>query len=345
MTSAPPTGGTRRRPRRASTSLDRSRFLGTGLFLLLPVVILEVALFFVPLVYIFFRSTFDWQPGGESTFIGVDNYTALFADPEFWEVVGNQLFYLLGLPIWVIAPLVVAYLLRENVAKAGIFRSIYFLPAVMSPAIVGLVFRSLLSGDGPVNSFLNNIGLGEFALPWLTDAALVKPVIIILVLWAGFGTGVLIFSSAFAAVDQSQFEAARLDGAGFWREFWYIAIPNIRGTVVLWTMFQVISIFLFMFAWIYVLTGGGPGLASTTMDYAIYQNFMRFGYFGTAAAQSVVLVVMILVVASLTVVIPALVRVITGRVRPTPAGATTDTSAVALASPSRTSDIAAGEAS
>jgi ABC-type sugar transport system permease subunit len=317
MTPATPRNGTQRRPRRPSTSLDRSRLLGTGLFLLLPVVILEIALFFVPLVYIFFRSTYDWQPGGESTFIGVDNYTALFADPEFWEVVGNQLFYLLGLPVWVIAPLVVAYLLRENVAKAGLFRSIYFLPAVMSPAIVGLVFRSLLAGDGPVNSFLNNIGLGEFALPWLTDAGLVKPVIIILVLWAGFGTGVLIFSAAFSAVPQSQFEAARLDGAGFWREFWYIAIPNIRPTIVLWTMFQVISIFLFMFAWIYVLTGGGPGLASTTMDYAIYQNFMRFGYFGTAAAQSVVLVVMILVVASLTVVIPALVRFITKRARPT----------------------------
>ncbi|MGO4105425.1 carbohydrate ABC transporter permease [Leifsonia sp. YAF41] len=329
MTPAPLSGGTPRRPRRSSTSLDRSRVMGSGLFLLLPVVILEVALFFVPLVYIFFRSTYDWQPGGESTFIGIDNYTALFADPEFWEVVGNQLFYLLGLPLWVISPLIVAYLLRENVAKAGLFRSIYFLPAVMSPAIVGLVFRSLLSGDGPVNSFLNNIGLGEFALPWLTDAALVKPVIIVLVLWAGFGTGVLIFSSAFAAVPQSQFEAARLDGAGFWREFWYIAIPNIRSTIVLWTMFQVISIFLFMFAWIYVLTGGGPGLASTTMDYAIYQNFMRFGYFGTAAAQSVVLVVMILVVASLTVVIPALVKFVTGRLHP---GAAAGVGATAIVS-------------
>src|SRR5690606_17131095 len=171
------------------------------------------------------------------------------------------------------------------------------------------VFRSLLAGDGPFNSFLDMIGLGALAQPWLTDAALVKPVIIILVLWAGFGTGVLIFSAAFSAVPSELFEAARLDGAGFWGEFWHIAVPSIRPTILLWMMFQIISIFLFMFSWIYVLTGGGPGLASATMDFSVYREFMRFGFFGTAAAQSVVLVLMIIITAAVGGVIAA----ITGR--------------------------------
>lgn len=296
-------------------SPENARFWGSSLLLLIPLVVLEVGIFFAPLVYLFWQSLHDWQPGGFSPFIGTANYAGLFVDPEFWEVVGNQLFYLLGLPLWVVAPLIVAFLLREHVAAPGFFRSVYFFPAVMSPAIVGLVFRSLLSTDGPLDSMLSNIGLEAFALPWLTDATLVKPVIIVLVLWAGFGTGVLIFSSALGAVPQEIFEAARLDGAGFWREFWYIATPSIRPTVVLWAMYQVISIFLFMFAWIYVLTGGGPGLASTTIDFAIYQKFMRFGFFGIAAAESIVLVAMIVIVPVVGIAIPKLVRSIMGRGR------------------------------
>lgn len=296
-----PARGKRRSP-------DDSPFFSGSLILLLPLVVLEAAVFFIPLIYVLFMSFYDWQPGGVSVFIGVDNYAGLFADPEFWQVVGNQLFYLLGLPLWVVAPLVVAFMLREHVAGAGVLRSIYFFPAVMSPAIVGLVFRSLLGADGPLDSFLNNIGLSWLALPWLTDANLVKPVIILLVLWAGFGTGVLIFSAALGAVPQEIFEAARLDGVGFWRELWYIATPSIRPTVVLWAMYQVISIFLFMFSWIYVLTSGGPGLASTTLDFSIYQQFMRFGFFGTAAAESVVLVALILLVPFIVIVIPRIVR-------------------------------------
>lgn len=262
----------------------------------MPALILEGLILFLPLAYIAFRSFYDWQPSGVSEFIGFDNYAFVFTDPEFWEIVRNQIFYLLGLPLWVISPLLTAYLLKENVWKAALFRSIYFLPAVMSPAIVGLVFRSLLATDGTFNAVLDHIGLESFSQPWLTDAAFVKPVVIIMVLWAGFGTGVLIFTSAFAAVPKDIFEAARLDGARFWQEFYYIAIPSIKNTIVLWTMFQIVAIFLFMFGWIYVLTGGGPGLSSATMDFSIYQQFIRFGFYGTAAAQTVVLVFFIIAV-------------------------------------------------
>ncbi|WP_347345194.1 sugar ABC transporter permease [Microbacterium sp.] len=301
-----------RAARRAPRPRRESRLPSGALLFLVPLVVLEIAVFFLPLAYLLFRSFYDWQPGGVSTFIGVGNYAELFVDPEFWQVVGNQLFYLIGLPLWVVAPLVVAYLLRENVARPGLWRSIYFFPAVMSPAIVGLVFRSLLSTSGPVDSLLRGLGLDALALPWLTDEDLVKPVIIVLVLWAGFGTGVLIFSAALGAVPQEIFEAARLDGAGFWKELWHIAAPCIRPTVVLWTMFQVISIFLFMFSWIYVLTGGGPGLASATLDFAIYQKFMRFGFFGAAAAESVVLIVMIVLVPVIGLIVPRLFRAVSG---------------------------------
>lgn len=305
---------TSRRRRRTRRSLESEGFFNGGLLLLLPLVALEAAVFFVPLGYVFARSLYDWQPGGFSAYIGFENYSTLFEQAEFWQVVRNQIFFLFGLPVWVATPLVVAYLLRENVSRPGLFRTVYFFPAVLSPAIVGLVFRSLLATDGPVNAALHNLGLGALAQGWLTEESLVKPVIMVLVLWAGFGTGVLIFSAALAAVPDELFEAARLDGAGFWKELWHIAVPSIRPTVVLWTMFQVIALFLFMFSWIYVLTGGGPGLASTTMDFSIYQKFIRFGFFGAAAAQSVVLVIMVVLVPIVLVVIPRGLRAIVRRI-------------------------------
>ncbi|HZS93611.1 MAG TPA: sugar ABC transporter permease [Chloroflexota bacterium] len=301
------------RKRRSGFSLENSRFLDRSLILLLPLVALEAAVFFIPLIYVLNQSFYDWEPGAVSTFLGWENYTTLFGESQFWQVVSNQGYYLLGLPLWVLAPLLVAYMLRERVPYAGAFRTIYFIPTVMSPAIVGLVFRSLLQDDGPINASLRAIGLGFLAQPWLTDANLVKPVIIVLVLWAGFGTGVLIFSAALSAAPQEQFEAARLDGAGYWKELWYIAVPAIRPTIALWTLFQVVSIFLFMFSWVYVLTNGGPGLASTTMDFFVYQTFITFGFFGAAAAQSVVLVAMIVVVALVFVAVAQLAGFISGR--------------------------------
>lgn len=294
-------------------AVDDARLGGPGLVLLVPLVVLELALLFAPLVYLAFRSLYNWQPGGSSPFVGFGNYATLFGQASFWQVVTNELFYLLGLPLWVIAPLVVAYLLREHVPKAGVFRSIYFFPSVLSPAILGLVFRSLLDPGGPINGVLRDVGLGSLAASWLTDPSLVKPVIIFVVLWAGFGTGVLIFSAALAAVPQELFDAARIDGAGTWGELWHIAIPSIRSTIVLWTMFQVLAIFLFMFSWIYVLTGGGPGLDSTTMDFYIFQTFTQFGFFGMAAAQAVVLVIMVVICAAGIVVLPRLGMVVQGR--------------------------------
>lgn len=276
--------------------------------LLMPVVLLEVAVFLLPLIDITIKSFYNWQPGAASPFVGWSNYGTLFAQPAFWHVVENELFYLIGLPLWVVSPLLVAHMLRENVRFAGVLRTIYFIPAVMSPAIVGLVFRSLLADNGPVNATLSKIGLGSIAEPWLTGASLVKPVIIVLVLWGGFGTGVLIFSAALNAVPQEIFEASRLDGTGFWRELWYIAVPSIRPTVVLWTMFNVLASFLFMFSWIFVLTNGGPGLDSTTMDFYVYQTFFTFGFFGAAAAECVVLLIMVILAAISVAVIPKVIR-------------------------------------
>lgn len=269
------------------------------LVLLVPTVVLVALVLFIPTAYVGFQSFFDWHPRGESPWVGLDNYVTVATSSSFQTVMGNQLFLLLGLPLWVLTPLAISFLLYEDVKAAGVWRTIYFLPAVLSPALVGILFRALLGSDGVLNTALETVGLDAFALGWLTEPQLVKPVIILLILWASVGVGVVIFSAALSAIPTEIFEAAKLDGAGWWQRMWHVAIPSIRDAIVLWMAFQVLSLFLFMFGWVYVLTGGGPGLASTTIDYLIYQEVFRFGFFPTAAAMAMLMILALLLLFAL----------------------------------------------
>ncbi len=266
---------------------------------------------FIPTLYVAFYSFFDWRPNRSSPFVGFDNYVDVLTSDSFQTVMTNQAVLLLGMPIWVIVPLMITFLLYEDTKAPGLWRTIYFLPSVLSPALVGILFRTLLATDGPINESLRAVGLGALAQDWLTTPSLVKPVIIVLVLWAGVGTGVVIFSAALSAVPTEIFEAAKLDGAGWWTRMFRIAVPSIMDSIVLWMAFQVLALFLFMFGWIYVLTSGGPGLSSTTIDYLIYQEVFRFGFFPTAAAMSVLMILVLLVLLGLPA---ALVRRRFGRV-------------------------------
>lgn len=262
--------------------------------LLGPAVALVGAVLYVPTLYVAVQSFFDWRPNGSSPFVGLANYAEVLGSDAFQSVIWNQFVLLLGLPLWVVVPLMMTFLLYEDVKAPGVWRTIYFVPAVLSPALVGILFRSLLGIDGVINEGLRALGLDALAVDWLSNPHLVKPVIILLILWAQVGVGVVIFSASLSAVPVELFEAAELDGAGWWTRLTKIAIPSMRDAIYLWIAFQVLALFLFMFGWVYVLTSGGPGLSSTTIDFLIYQEVFRFGFFPTAAAMSVLMVLILL---------------------------------------------------
>jgi len=283
------------RSRRAATILE--------LGFLLPVLALSVAVVILPAAISIVRSLYDWHPGYESQYVGLDNYTTLLDDKVFHQVVKNQAVLLIALPFWVVLPLALALLLYKQVPAPGLFRTIFFLPAVMSSAVLGILFRSILSVDGPLNGILRTIGLDSLTRSWLSDPALVKPVIIALIVWAGLGTGVVIFSAALSGVDHELFEAAEVDGASWWQQLWTVAIPSIRHVVYLWLYLGTVTIFLFSFGWVYVLTRGGPGYASATVDFDVYRRAFGRGEFGMAAAEAVVLLVTFIVVVGIARVV------------------------------------------
>lgn len=270
---------------------------------LLPAFLLVGLTMIVPGFFALGMSFFDWIPGLDIEFIGVDNYVALLTSPRFHQILGNQLFLLLGLPLWTILPLLIAFALYEKVPAPGLFRTVMFFPAILSVTIVGTLFRAILVDDGLVNELLRAFGLGFLAADWLNDEFLVKPTLIVVLAWAGLGLGVVIYSAALSAMGSDQLEAALIDGANWSQRLRHVVVPSVRPTIILWTVFQVVGLFLFTFSWIYVLTFGGPAYASTTVDFDIYANAIGNGFFGLAAAESVLTLGIVIIITAVALLV------------------------------------------
>lgn len=264
--------------------------------LVLPALLLVFIIILLPAGIGIFHSFTDWDPGYEAPWVGLDNYRTLFVSPIFHEILGNQAFLLLMVPLSLCCALLLALLLFDGTPWAGAFRTIFFLPVVLPPAIGGVAFIFFLAPDGPFNSALRGFGLEEFAHLWLTEEHLVKPVLVVILTWCTVGTGIAIFSASLSSLSQDLFDAAKLDGAGWWRMHWHITRPLLAPAIELYAVLQVIQIFLWSFPWIYVLTAGGPGYSSTTLDWDVYQNTLTFGRFGLGAAEAVVILLLIIFV-------------------------------------------------
>jgi ABC-type sugar transport system permease subunit len=165
--------------------------------------------------------------------------------------------------------------------------------------LLGILFAFMLAPHGPLNSGLRAVGLGSLAGDWLAQDQLVKPVLIVVLAWTTLGMGVVIFSAALSALSPELFEAAEMDGAGWLQRLWHVVLPGLRRTVELWAVILVVTVFTGVFPWIYTLTHGGPGYSSTTLDWDIYQNALQYGYYGTAAAESVVLLILVAIVVAI----------------------------------------------
>lgn len=279
-----------------SARLQRLRLERVAEFLLvIPILSIGGLAILLPTVLAIFYAFTNWTPGSESPWVGLKNFTDLAMSGNFHQVLINEGVLLLGLPLWVIAPLVVATFLQERVIGAAIFRTIFFLPATLAPALLGILFSIMLRPTGLINAALRTVELGFLAQDWLGNPNLVKPVLVVILLWAHFGTGVIVFSAALTSLPPELFEAAEIDGASWLQRFRYIVVPSVRHIVELWTVILVISAFVGVFPWIFTLTRGGPGYASMTMDFDIYTRGLTFGQFGLAAAEAVYLLIIMLV--------------------------------------------------
>lgn len=269
--------------------------IAAGIFLAPALIMLTIFLFW-PIAYLFYLSF----TAGSFTlagvhWIGLRNYWRLLLNPDFWQVLGNTAYFTLATVIpSLVIPLGLAVLLNRAFALRGLLRSAYFLPSITSLVAAGLGFRWLFQTDGPVNAMLSFMGIEP--IPWLSSTTWAMPVLILLSVWKQLGFNMVVFLAGLQAIPPSHYEAAELDGANTWQQFWYITLPGLRPTLVFVTVTTAIFT-LRSFEQVYVITGGNPLNSTNLLVYYIYEEaFAQFDFGYAAAAATVLLVVALLLV-------------------------------------------------
>lgn len=226
--------------------------------------------------------------------VGLRNYERMLTDPVFLNALRITVIYtLLSVPLQTIGALLIAEALakRFRTRFGSAVRSVLFVPAIASMVVSGTVWRMLLSEKGPLNETLRGLGLPGGN--WLGEPTAALLVISFVTVWANIGYFVVIYYAAILEVPATLYEASALDGAGPLRQFRHITLPGVRPATVIVTVLGTIWSFQ-TFDLIYVLTGGGPGGATSTLVFAIY----RFGFqnfqMGYASAIAVVLLIAVL---------------------------------------------------
>lgn len=266
-----------------------------------PAMLLLVAFGIVPILVAAVISTTNMNISAFASwsnvdFVGIDNYTKLFADPDFWQSIGNTgLFAVFGVPAIVLISLAVALLLNRS--QHWFFRSLrafYFIPAITAIVAISLVWGYLYNTQfGLLNYLLSLVGVEQ--VQWLSDPVLAKFSVALVAVWRGTGLNIIIFLAALQGVPKEYLEAASLDGAGEWKKTFSIIIPLLRFAIFFVSVTTTIS-WLQFFDEPFVLTDGGPLGATTSASIFLYKEGFRLNQFGYASAGSIVLFAIIAVI-------------------------------------------------
>lgn len=266
------------------TSRRNEQFWGYAF--IAPNLLATIVFLFIPLVYSLYISFMDWDMIQKPEFIGLANYTVkLVQDTQFLRSLFNTItFSVISIPLGLVLAVIVAYLLSGNLKGNSAFRSIVFLPVIMSTVAVAMIWKWLLNGDyGVINYLLSLIGVR--GPQYLGDARYAMASIIAVSVWKNLGFNVVILIAAFKEVPTSYYESAALDGANEWHKLTKISLPLIAPSVFFVMVMSIINSFQ-VFDLIYNLTQGGPNGATSVLYYLVWQNAFKFFDMGYASALS-----------------------------------------------------------
>jgi len=255
-----------------------------GYLFLTPACLLLITFRVIPAMSAVRHAFTAWDGVAAPAPVGLANFAELLGDDVFRTAVKHNLLLVGAVPLWLLVSLALALLIHQDIPGSRFFRAAFFLPSVLSPVIVGTLFTALLRSTGPANGALKLLGLGTLARDWLGDPHAALPTMVLVMLWCIFGMGVIVFLAGLAAVPKELFEAARIDGAQGWSFLVYIVIPSLRYVIEFWAVNLVVWSFTSLFAFVYVMTGGGPGYATMLVEYQLYLQAFEFNRMGYACA-------------------------------------------------------------
>jgi multiple sugar transport system permease protein len=260
-----------------------------GLIYALPALIVVAVFVIYPFGSIIVHAFTRWNGYSDPIFIGTRNFEALIRDQTFLSALRNNVFFALSVPVQLVLPLCLAFLIHERIRGWRFFRWTYFLPAIYSTVVLGVLTRLVLQADGPFNQLLNGIGLGGVARDWLGDGNTALSAILVVVIWANFGYNVVLYLAGMSAIDPQLPEVARLDGANQAQILRHVYVPGLRRVMEIVLVINTITAFASMFTYVFTITNGGPGFATFVVEFDIYSNAFAFQRLGYACAMGLAL--------------------------------------------------------
>lgn len=241
-------------------------------------------------------SFYNWDGIGPSTWAGMSNFTTVFRDPALLNIIGNAFRLIVFFSVIpVLLGLAIAAVIRRIAASrlASVARTVLFLPQVIPLVAAGIAWSWLLSQTGVVNQLLSAIGLSGVTRAWLGNFTTALPAVGLIGAWVLLGLCTVLLLAGMTKIDPALYEAARIDGAGLWREFRSITLPGLRQEIAVCVTVTVIAA-LASFDIIYISTQGGPGDATMVPGLEIYELAFAHRQVGLASALAVVLIVLVL---------------------------------------------------
>lgn len=273
-----------------------------GWLYLLPGLLIYLGFTFYPILETVRTSFYEWNGfSAQRDWIGMRNYQALFSDTQFISAFLHNLVFILFyciLPVF-IGLLLASVLSRKALPGMTFFRTVLFLPQVISMVVVGVIWRWIFNPQfGPLNVLLNALGLSGLTRAWLGDFALALPAVGSIGTWVQYGFCMILFLAGMQHISEEYYEASSLDGANAFQQFVHITIPGLRAEIGVALVTTIIAA-LRVFDLVYVTTRGGPGNATLVVGFLIYRSAFQQNRIGYASAIATVLMLLILAISLL----------------------------------------------
>jgi ABC-type sugar transport system permease subunit len=234
--------------------------------------------------------------GTSGEWIGLENYGDVLSSPVFGKALRSLAFLVASVPVTIVLALVIAALLYRRLAGSRLFEVMVYVPILPAVAAIAVIFVFFLGSSGPPNDLLRFVGLDALAQPWLAQESTAILAVAGVMSWKRISVLVLLFLARLASLDRSQFAAAEVDGAGWPRTFTFVAVPQMANVIYFGLLIGLIEVFSYAFAFIFVLTNGGPFNSTVTLELLIYRTQFTSFATGRAAAMAVLLVLIVAVV-------------------------------------------------
>ncbi len=257
----------------------------------LPMIVFVMGIFAYPIATLFLYSVQNVGASAyaASSFAGLANYRYIFNDPLFATAIVNNLKLFLCVPVMVVLSVILSAILYDRPRGWRVYRTLLFIPYVLSIPVVGVVFGYIFEYRGVLNTAIRAVGLDVLARDWLGSPAWAMPTIMFVIVWKELGFGIVLCLARLMSVSEDYFESARVDGARWWRILWHVTIPQLTPAIAFYAVIELINMLSWVFAYIYVMTLGGPMNSTVVSEYYIYQQVFTSNVIGVGSAAGVVL--------------------------------------------------------